>query len=89
MYKRQSQYYTAPFDTSVSTKDQVYDEETGETWYDYLMGAALDSLTHDTAPVSYTHLDVYKRQPATRTIFFLSSSFWTRSVRMRLIRAAE
>ena len=44
-----SQYYTAPFDTSVSTKDQVYDEETGETWYDYLMGAALDSLTHDTA----------------------------------------
>ena len=43
------QYYTAPFDTSVSTKKQVYDEETGQTWHDYLLGSALDNLTHDTA----------------------------------------
>ena len=43
------QYYTAPFDTNTSTKKQVYDEETGQTWYDYLMESALNNLTHDTA----------------------------------------
>ncbi len=44
-----NQFYTYPFDTGTSTKDQVYDEETGQTWYDYLMESALDNLTHDTA----------------------------------------
>ena len=37
-----------PFDGSVSTKDQVYDSETGETWYDYLLGQTLDTMaTYD------------------------------------------
>lgn len=41
-------YYTAPFDTSKSTKNQVYDQETGQTWYDYLMDQALNNLKNDT-----------------------------------------
>ena len=41
-------YYTTPFDTSKSTKNQVYDQETGETWYDYLMDQALSNLKNDT-----------------------------------------
>lgn len=42
------QYYTTPFNTSESTKDQVYDEETGQSWYDYLMEQALENLKSDT-----------------------------------------
>lgn len=41
-------YYTTPFDTSSSTKKQVYNEETGETWYDYLMDQAMTNLKNDT-----------------------------------------
>ena len=44
-----NQYYSTPFDTSISTEKQVYDEETGQTWHDYLMESALANLTHDTA----------------------------------------
>ena len=42
-------YYMAPFDTSTSTKDQVYDAESGQTWYDYLMETAINNLKSDTA----------------------------------------
>ena len=42
-------FYMTPFDTSSSTKSQVYDQETGETWYDYLMDQALSNLKSDTA----------------------------------------
>lgn len=38
-----------PFDTGTSTKKQVYDEETGQTWYDYLMEEAVQRLSADTA----------------------------------------
>ena len=41
-------YYTnfgmMPFNTSTSTKDQVYDSTTGQTWYDYLMDQTLDTM---------------------------------------------
>ena len=40
--------------------------------------AALDQLTTDNAPVSYTHLDVYKRQSLCRRCGF-SSSWWSSS----------
>lgn len=41
-------YYMTPFDTSSSTKKQVYNEETGETWYDHLMDQAMTNLKNDT-----------------------------------------
>ena len=34
-----------PFDTSTSTKDQVYDSSTGQTWYDYLMEQTLNTMS--------------------------------------------
>lgn len=37
------------FDTSVDAADQVYDEETGQTWRDYLLEQAIDDLTQVTA----------------------------------------
>ena len=44
-----NQYYMAPFDTSSSTRNQVYDSESGQTWYDHLMETAMDNLKSDTA----------------------------------------
>lgn len=44
-----NQYYMYPFDPSLSTKKQVYDEESGQTWYDYLMETALNNLKSDAA----------------------------------------
>lgn len=41
-------YYMTPFDTSSSTKNQVYNQETGESWYDHLMDQALTNLKNDT-----------------------------------------
>ncbi len=34
-----------PFDYNTSTKDQVYNSETGETWYDYLMDQTMDTMS--------------------------------------------
>ena len=36
--------YSYPFDISKSLKDQVYDEETGESWYDHLMEQTMDTI---------------------------------------------
>lgn len=35
---------SAPFDTNTTTKNQIYNQETGATWYDQLMTQALDNL---------------------------------------------
>lgn len=41
-----SQYLgTLPFDYNTSTKEQVYDSSTGETWYDYLMDQTMDTMS--------------------------------------------
>ena len=40
--------YTTGFDASLDPKDQVKDEETGETWYDYFLAQAIDTLTQTT-----------------------------------------
>lgn len=37
------------FNSGVSVKKQVYDETTGQTWYDYLMDQAVEQLTRNTA----------------------------------------
>lgn len=34
----------APFDYNSSTKEQIYDEESGQTWYDYLMEQTIESM---------------------------------------------
>lgn len=39
----------APFDTGTSLKKQVYDQESGQTWYDYIMERAMKNLKSDTA----------------------------------------
>ncbi len=48
-----NQYYSqigiTPFDNSTSTKDQVYNSETGETWYEKLMEQALETMTTNMA----------------------------------------
>lgn len=38
-----------PFSTNASTKSQVYNTETGETWYDYLMEQSIDTVEVYTA----------------------------------------
>lgn len=40
---------TLPFNTGTSTKDQVYDEESGQTWYDYLMEQTMESMRRNAA----------------------------------------
>lgn len=47
IYSEQAQQYL--FDTSVSVKKQVYDEASGQSWYDHLMDLAVESLTSSTA----------------------------------------
>lgn len=46
-YSQQAQYYA--FDTNTSVKKQVYDEATGQSWYDHLMDLAIENLTSVTA----------------------------------------
>ena len=40
--------YSTGFDASLDPKDQVKDEESGETWHDYFLDQAIDSLTQIT-----------------------------------------
>ena len=54
-----SQYYTTPFNTSTSTKKQVFDQETGQTWYDYLMEQAMNNLKSDTALAAKANAEGY------------------------------
>lgn len=47
LYSEYSRQYA--FDSTTSVKKQVYDEETGQTWYDFLMDQAVERLTRNTA----------------------------------------
>ena len=47
IYSEQAQYYF--FDSSVSVKKQIYDETTGQTWYDHLIDLSVQRLTRNTA----------------------------------------
>ena len=40
---------TTPFDYTTSTKDQVYNEESGQTWYDYLMEQTMVTMRRNAA----------------------------------------
>ena len=54
-----NQYYMTPFDTSSSTKNQVYDQETGESWYDHLMTQAMTNLKNDTVLAAKANAEGY------------------------------
>ena len=51
--------YSYPFDTSKSLKDQVYNEETGETWYDYLLDQTLTNISASTALAAKAEAEGY------------------------------
>lgn len=47
LYNQNAQQYR--FNSSQPVKQQVYDEETGQSWYDHLLDLAVESLTNSTA----------------------------------------
>lgn len=47
IYNQQARQYL--FNSSVSVKKQVYDQATGQSWYDHLMDLAVEALTDSTA----------------------------------------
>ena len=47
LYNEQARQYL--FNSAASVKKQVYDEATGQSWYDYLMDQAVQQLTRNTA----------------------------------------
>lgn len=47
------------FNSDVSTKRQVYDEATGQTWYDHLMDQAVEQLTRNTALAQQAQAEGY------------------------------
>lgn len=47
IYSQQARQYL--FDSSVSVKKQVYDQASGQSWYDHLMDLAVESLTNSAA----------------------------------------
>lgn len=47
VYSQNAQYYV--FDPNTSVKKQVYDEATGQSWYDHLIDLAIENLTNVTA----------------------------------------
>ena len=55
-----------PFDTSSSTKDQVYDSSTGQTWYDYLMEQTLDTMELHAAALAKVQEEGYTMSAETK-----------------------
>lgn len=47
IYSEQAQYYA--FDTGTSVKKQIYDESTGQTWYDHLIDLSVQRISRNTA----------------------------------------
>lgn len=58
--------YSLPFDTNVSTKDQVYDQETGQTWYDYLMEQTLTTMSTNAALADKAQAEGYTMSQETQ-----------------------
>ncbi len=58
--------YSYPFDTSSSLKDQVYDEATGQTWYDYLMEQTMNSIRTSTALAAQAEAEGYTMSEETQ-----------------------
>lgn len=48
-----------PFDYTTSVQDQMYDEENGITWHDYLLEEATTALANDTALVAKAKAEGY------------------------------
>lgn len=64
------QYYQAtgmtPFDYTSSTKDQIYNEESGQTWYDYLMEQALKTMCENAALADKAEAEGYTMSQETQ-----------------------
>ena len=54
-----AQYGMTPFNYNTSTKGQVYDSKTGETWFDYLMDQALDTMARTAALADKANAEGY------------------------------
>lgn len=55
-----------PFNTGASTKDQEYNSETGETWYDYLMEQAMNTMTANAALADKAEAEGYTMTQKTK-----------------------
>ncbi len=55
-----SSFGMPPFDPSQSLADQVYNEETGESWHSHVLDTALNNLTLDTAMVDKANAEGYQ-----------------------------
>lgn len=55
------------FDTSSSVKNQVYDQETGQSWYDFLMQSAIDNMTDQTALAAQARSEGYQMSEETQS----------------------
>ncbi|MCI9157155.1 MAG: hypothetical protein HFF44_09520 [Lawsonibacter sp.] len=59
LYNQQANSYA--FLPNVSVKEQVYDQETGQSWYDYLMDQTIDTITTNTALASQAQAELFER----------------------------
>ena len=57
LYSNQASMYV--FDPGTSVKKQVYNQETGQSWYDHLMELAVEDLTTDTALAAKANSEGY------------------------------
>lgn len=60
-YETQAASYA--FDSNVSVKKQVYDQETGQSWYDRLLELAVENLATDTALAARARSEGYTLSP--------------------------
>ena len=71
MYKRQTQDspddYDTEYDAVCTYKEQSENMLDDDPDYPFYLTTGRVAHYHHTTPVSYTHLDVYKRQPLHRT----------------------
>lgn len=47
------------FDPSVSVREQIYDEASGQTWHDYIIAQAVDGITNNTALAAQARSEGY------------------------------
>lgn len=65
IYSEQAQYYA--FDPSIPVKKQIYDESTGQTWYDHLIDLSVQQLTRNTALAQQARDEGYALSEETQT----------------------
>lgn len=61
IYSQQAQQYL--FDSGVSVKKQVYDQATGQSWYDHLIDLAVENMTNTAALAARAGSEGYTLSP--------------------------